>query len=549
MAMEWAAKEAPRFTDDGYPIPRRRILGYTKRGAPIWTQAGGAPTRLEEIDARRNEIAAELEALDKLPDPPAVTDPNDAAAVAQRAQTFADRLRLTQAHVAELEALTTERKPLAELAASRARLLADVRAQAEQDATNALIASGQSWGAGNGGPQITQPGQAGGRNDNTVQPRTRIGDPYNNLEAVRSRSLPEVELIARGRTAIERGPDYMLDTHKTEADSMISRASRKQRPLMAQHVLLTGSEQYRETFLEYMSNPIEMIQRAALSLTNANGGYLVPFTLDPTIILTNNGSANPYRQISNVKRTATNTWNGVASTGMNAAWLAEAGVVADASPTFSNIVITPQKGSAWVFGSYELLEDSDFEMELPGLLADAKDRLEEAAFATGTGTGQPKGIITAATTVYTAADTTGHVIAIADVYGIQAALPARFRRNASWVASISAINRFRQLDTAGGSSYWTNLGQGQPERLLGGGIFESTTVAAYTGAAAGQLVAAYGDFKQYAIVDRIGMSVMYEPMIKDQATARPTGQGGWFAFWRVGADALVPGAFRVLKTG
>ena len=158
--------------------------------------------------------------------------------------------------------------------------------------------------------------------------------------------------------------------------------------------------------------------------------------------------------------------------------------------------------------------------------------------------------MTAATTVYTTADTTGHTIALADVYGVQAALPARFRRNAKWVASISTINRFRQLDTAGGSSYWTNLGQGQPERLLGGGIYESTTVAAYNpGGGAGGLCAVYGDFSQYAIVDRIGMSVMYEPMIKDITSGRPTGQGGWFAFWRTGADAKVPGAFRTLKLG
>ena len=34
-----------------------------------------------------------------------------------------------------------------------------------------------------------------------------------------------------------------------------------------------------------------------------------------------------------------------------------------------------------------------------------------------------------------------------------------------------------------------------------------------------------GDFHQYCIVDRVGMTVMYEPMVKDQATARPTGQG------------------------
>lgn len=496
--------------------------------------------RRKEIETRLAEIRRQVQGIAALPDP----DDQDEA---KRAQSLSDRRTTTDELLDEAEKLEVELKPLVERDARRARLLDAAEDQAQR-------ANGNPWtlddnNGGGGRPRFTEHGQAGGANDHSVQPRTKIGDPYANLDAVRSRSLGEKEMIHRARHAVEIAEDWMPDENKVEADGMIRRASRKQRPLMAQHVLLTGSPQYTEMFLNYMASPIDYAQRAALGLTNANGGYLVPFTLDPTIVLTNAGSANPYRQISTVKRTATNTWNGVASTGMNAAWLAEAGVVADASPTFSNIVITPQKGSAWVFGSYEILEDSDFETELPGLLADAKDRLEEAAFATGTGSGQPKGIITAATTVYTTSDTTGHTIAVADVYGIQAALPARFRRNASWVASISAINRARQLDTAGGSSYWTNLGQGQPERLLGGGIFESTTIAAYTAAAAGQLPIVYGDFAQYAIVDRIGMSVMYEPMVKDPTSGRPTGQGGWFAFWRVGADALVPGAFRVMKTG
>ncbi len=493
--------------------------------------------RRKEIEARLKVITTQLEGIAGLPDP---TDVDDV----KRAQALNDRSATTDELLDEAEKLNDELKPLVERDARRARLLNQAEDQVQR-------ANGNPWVLDDPAerPRVTERGQAGGVNDHSVQVRTNVGDPYANLDAVRSRSLGEKEMIARARRAVEIAPDWMPDNNKTEADDMVRRASRKQRPLMAQHMLLTGSERYTDMFLNYMASPIDYAQRAALGLTNANGGYLVPFTLDPTIVLTNAGSANPYRQISTVKRTATNTWNGVASTGMNAAWLAEAGVVADASPTFSNIVITPQKGSAWVFGSYEILEDSDFETELPGLLADAKDRLEEAAFATGTGSGQPKGIITAATTVYTTADTTGHTAAIADIYGIQAALPARFRRNASWVASISAINRFRQLDTAGGSSYWTNLGQGQPERLLGGGIFESTTVAAYTAAAAGQLVAVYGDFRQYAIVDRIGMSVMYEPMVKDTTSGRPTGQGGWFAFWRVGGDALVPGAFRTLKTG
>jgi len=59
--------------------------------------------------------------------------------------------------------------------------------------------------------------------------------------------------------------------------------------------------------------------------------------------------------------------------------------------------------------------------------------------------------------------------ALADVYAVQAALPPRFRNapGAAWVANVAQINRFRQLDTAGGSSFWTNLGKGQPETLIG----------------------------------------------------------------------------------
>lgn len=497
--------------------------------------------RLKELLERQEAIRVELQAIEIMSEPEGDE--------VQRASVLADRGAVTDNLIREYDALEEERKPLAEREDNRARIAKD----AGDIARSAL----------------TREGDAGGRNDHTVQLSRggRLSDPYADLDmsmvqrAVMSSqkdagvvSMPNHEegndLVHRAANLIERvqGPS-IEDAHREQALRLVERSNRKQSPLVAAHVLLTGTQEYHDEFWKYLSDPNSYARRAALSLTNANGGYLIPFTLDPTIILTNSGSANPFRQISTVKTTATNNWNGVASTGMNAAWLAEASPVADQSPTFTNIQITPKKASAWVFGSYEVLEDSDFETELPGLLSDAKDRLEEAAFATGvTGSGQPNGVVTAATTVYTCADTTSHTIALADVYGTQAALPARFRRNARWVAAISTINKFRQLDTAGGSSYWTNLGQGQPERLLGGGVYESTTVAAYA-ASAGTLVAVYGDFSQYAIVDRIGMSVLYEPMVKDFSTTRPTGQGGWFAFWRVGADALVPGAFRTMKLG
>jgi len=372
--------------------------------------------------------------------------------------------------------------------------------------------------------------------------RTRR-DPYDNLEAVRSRVVTRGELRERGLDAIE------LEVKRGNlASDLAETATRRAQdnPGVARHILLTGSEEYQEAFRAYLENPEENMQRTALSLSNSNGGYLLPFVLDPTIVLTNTGSANPYRRISNVKQTTSNTWNGVTSSGVNAAWLAEGTMVTDGSPTVGNIVITPAKAAAWVFGSYEVLEDTDFGQQLPRLLADAKDRLEEAAFQGGSGSSQPYGVTTGATTVYTTATTL--VVAIGDVYGTHAALTPRFRNapGCSWVANVAIINKFRQLDTAGGASFWTNLGKGQPETLLGAPIYESTSMAAAL--TSGNLLAVFGDFGQFYIVDRVGVSLIYEPLVKGTSSPYiPSGQAGWFMFWRTGSKVATANAFVTMK--
>ena len=48
---------------------------------------------------------------------------------------------------------------------------------------------------------------------------------------------------------------------------------------------------------------------------DASGGHLMPFTLDPTIILTNNGVVNPIRQLATVNSVATDNWQGITSAG------------------------------------------------------------------------------------------------------------------------------------------------------------------------------------------------------------------------------------------
>lgn len=357
------------------------------------------------------------------------------------------------------------------------------------------------------------------------------------------------EVRTRALDAIEQAPEHLDDLGRERATELVETLPERHAIGVAEHILKTGSPEYHEAFRAYVEDPESNSMRAALSLLGSNGGYLVPFTFDPSVILTNVGSANPFRQLAATKTTTTNTWNGVTSAGVSGGWLAEGTEASDNSPTFAQTSITPEKAAAWVYGSYEVLSDSDFGSEFPRLLADAKDRLEEAAFATGDGSDKPYGAVTVANSV-TAAGTASY--AAADIYTLQQAVPARFRgpgsRNA-FVGNLNVINLTRQMDTYGGGAFWANLGAGQPERLIGYPIHESTTMA--SALTTGSKILLFGDWSQYVVVDRVGVSVLYEPLVKG-ANQRPTGQAGWFAFWRVGAGLPVgtaSNAMRVLTTG
>ncbi|MGV7778876.1 phage major capsid protein, partial [Mycobacterium kansasii] len=62
---------------------------------------------------------------------------------------------------------------------------------------------------------------------------------------------------------------------------------------------------------------------------------------------------------------------------------------------------------------------------------------------------------------------TAETFALADVYALQGALPARFRSAASWLANNITYNTIRQFDTAGGAAMWERIGADRPALLLG----------------------------------------------------------------------------------
>lgn len=362
-------------------------------------------------------------------------------------------------------------------------------------------------------------------------------------------------IVERARYAIDQTPKWVPDAAKERLHELLDRDEDKNTPLIARHIILTGSPEYREQFKQYVragGRYLPELLRTAMSLTAGNGGVLVPHYLDPTIILTNAGAySGTIRSIATVKTIAVKQWEGVTSAGVTAQWTAEATATTDDTPTFSQPIIVAKKADAWLTGSYEVFEDTGFSNELGRLLADAKARLEEAAFSTGnTGATIPRGVVAAvaAVTASIVTSATSGAFVVGDVHNVSNAVNPRQEQNLGWLAHKAIYSKIRQFDTSGGGGFWANLNVGQPPLLLGAPALKSASMTTVLASTANILLA--GDFSQYYIVDRIGMSVIYDPLVKTTASgAAPTGQAGWYAHWRVGADVVNADAFRLLQCG
>lgn len=369
------------------------------------------------------------------------------------------------------------------------------------------------------------------------------------------------ELRARALSAIAKMPGASDDIRQA-ATHIIERFDSKDSRL-ARQCLVTSAPAYLRAWSKMATNKGHTLtvdeQRAlnaveefrAMSLTDNAGGYLVPFQLDPTVIVTSAGVRSDIRSAARVVVATGDVWNGVSSANVSWSWDTEGSEVSDDSPTFAQPSIPNYTARGFVPISIEALQDEqNVAQEVGRLLAGGKMDLEGTAFITGSGSGQPTGIVTALTggsSVVTA--TADDTFAITDVYKLQGQLPARYRPNASWLANNLIYNLIRGFDTYGGGGFWTNLNTDRPPMLLGKPALEAEAMdgTITTSGAAANYAAVFGDFENFVITDRIGMAVEFIPHLFHTSNNRPSGQRGWFAYYRTGSDSVNDGGFRMLN--
>ncbi|MDH6461769.1 HK97 family phage major capsid protein [Micromonospora sp. A200] len=392
-----------------------------------------------------------------------------------------------------------------------------------------------------------------------------VGQPYGH-DASRARGAGERDQALR---TIERSAKAgMLVDHAAErATELVERSGAPaDQSIAARWVTTTGDEAYRSAFVKMLADPVrghmlwtQQEQAAyqavagvqaemsrAMSLTDASGGYMVPLTLDPALNLTSDGSVNPLRRIARVVQTATESWTGLTTAGATSEWKAEAAQAADGSPAVDDTPIPVHFGDTFVPYSYEIgMDGRNFLEELRKVMLDSADQLMATAYTTGSGSGQPKGIVTALAGTASEINTTGtEAIVASDAFALQNALPARFQARAQWAMHLAIINTFRQFETTAGALKFPEITNGQ---LLNRRLNELSNMdgSISATATANNYVALYGDFSNFVIVDRIGTTLELIPNLVG-ANGRPTGQRGAFLWFRTGSDVLVPQAFRML---
>jgi HK97 family phage major capsid protein len=285
-------------------------------------------------------------------------------------------------------------------------------------------------------------------------------------------------------------------------------------------------------------------ERALNEGTGSAGLFAIPFTLDPSIVISNTGALNPYRAISRIETIATKEWRGVSSDGVIAAYVPEATESTDASPVLAQPTIKAEQSRAFIPFSLELGQDwNGIQAELARLVSDAKDVLDATKFTVGSGTNEPTGVLTGLAVGQRIQTLTVAVYALGDPWLLKAAIPARFAASSTFVANPAiwdATYRF-----IGGNSAEPLQMPSREGPFLGRPKVEASAMVSTT--TTGSKIILVGDFQHFCIVDRIGMGVELIPHLFGPTNRLPTGQRGLYAYWRAGSGVLAANAFRYLE--
>tara|TARA_R110000824_G_scaffold135553_1_gene298852 strand:- start:8342 stop:9268 length:927 start_codon:yes stop_codon:yes gene_type:complete len=298
--------------------------------------------------------------------------------------------------------------------------------------------------------------------------------------------------------------------------------------------------------LTEMISPLEGKNSSSNKLTDAEGGFFVPEAFVSGTIHDPGVPGSLLRPISTVVRVASK--DGYVPTIAGATWaaIAEEAAFSDQTPTVGQVAFSIEKSGGLVKVTRELLEDSA--INLPAMLSqifqEAAGRFEDAGILNGNNTAQYDGILGSGVADYVMAAT--GALTTADLTGIFYTLNSQFRQNATWVMPSLITKQVNTIQsTAAGVTGIASLTSSPDANLLGKAVVntdDTSNNGFSTALAANNEIAILGDFKNYYIFDRVGMSIR-----RNDSLYMGNDQIGFFATKRGDGQIGLTDSFKILK--
>lgn len=321
-------------------------------------------------------------------------------------------------------------------------------------------------------------------------------DPKERKEQVRKAMSSYLRYGREGMTDEERGIVFANQ-------AAVREALKEQRDLSTATSGAVLPNEYwndlEETMLAYGG-----VREVATVIRTANGN---PFVM-PTV----NDTANKATLVSEASQTVTSV-----------------------DPTIASLTLNAYTYRSFMLVSREMLQDNAFDIDawVTKGLATRLARGLNTAFTTGTGSSQPKGVVTGSSAGVTMAASS--TVAFNDLTGLLHSLDPAYRKNAKFMMADSVLKLIKQMVDSQSRPLWLpGVALREPDTILGHGYVINQDMASLEASAKGIL---FGDFSKYIIRDVVGQAVI----LRLNERYADYGQVGYFLFSRHDGDVLDAG--------
>lgn len=280
------------------------------------------------------------------------------------------------------------------------------------------------------------------------------------------------------------------------------------------------------------------IRNTMSTTTSSEGGYTVPTEVAGSVLDVLKAYGGVREAATVIQTEMGNQLNYPTSDGTSETGelIAENTTATGSDPTFGVVTLNTYKfGSKIVAVPFELLQDSavDVEAFISRRLGDRLGRIQNTYFTTGTGTSQPKGVVTAAASgkVGTTGQTT--TVIVDDLIDLVHSVDPAYRAggNVRFMMNDASLKVIRKLkDDQNRPVFlpgYDGLAGPMSDTLLGYPITINQDIATMAANAKSIL---FGDFSRYTVRDVMGMTLF---RFDDSAYAK-LGQIGFLAWMRSG---------------